>query len=184
MIVLTWHKMSGRGICSHFCIQSDGSNSSVSPCPQSSPYYPQYVNGTPASCNLRRKFFINISQSLFWLVTNISMLLRLPQKRCKLSHIKQKGVLPPTLLNNMTWNHLFLLEQKASNSEILAENSELFEISKTMTVKTVTVHNFLNDSTFFYIQAYKIKKKRADTQRVLHSCRYVEQGMSTIWSYI
>ena len=79
----------------------------------------------------------------------------------------------------------FLLEQKASNSEILAENSELFEISKTMTVKTVTVHNFLNDSTFFfYIQANKIKKKRADTQRVLHSFRYMEQGMYTVWSYI
>lgn len=63
------------------------------------------------------------------------------------------------------------MEQKASNSEILAEKSELFEISKTMPVNSVTLHNFLNDSMlgfFFNKHTIEIKKKKEQKDRGLY----------------
>ena len=141
--------MKGRGIRSHFCIQSDDYNTSVGPLPQSSPCYLQPHKWCATLLWPKRKVFMNISQSLFWLLTNTQHYLCFCiYHRGKVNWILSgKEEFHP--LTCWITQHEIIFPIGAQSIEcriFFADNSEFFEIAKTMLVKPVTVQIFLNVS--------------------------------------
>ena len=112
------------------------------------------INGAPVSYDLRRKFVVNVSQSLFWLLTNTQHCLCFGtghRGEATWILLKQRGVPPPTLVNNTTWNHLSYWSTKHRIQKFLQTIQSFFEIAKTIPVKTVTVHIFLKVSLLGFL---------------------------------